>query len=427
MRFDVVVVGAGPAGAAAAYAAASGGLKVLLVERGRGAGSKQVYGGKVYSHYLEEALGDLKGAPIERWVGKERLSIVDDAGRTATLEYEGGSTRAFTAHLTKLAAWLVDRAASAGAVFVDEVRVDSLRRDPSGRFSGVEAGGELVEADVIIDAEGVNRLLLERAGLVERASTRDLALGVKEVVRIGEKEVEERFGLDKGEGLSWILVGGVTGGLPGGAFVYTNKDTVSLGLVLYVDAAARAIEEPVHSMIEKLRTHPALHRYWADGDVVEYAAKLTPESGYRYMPRRLVADGLMVAGDAAGMLLNLGYTFRGVDYAVYSGYMAGRAAIAARDRGGPTEENLRELYEEPLRRSRPFRDLWRLRGVERAMEGGDRYFRRYPALMGAALRSMFELGESTPSIYEALRGAAEESGISIIGALVDALMMARSI
>ncbi|MGC8556219.1 MAG: FAD-dependent oxidoreductase, partial [Conexivisphaera sp.] len=289
MRFDAIVVGAGPAGAAAAHAAAKEGLKVLMIERGRGAGSKQVYGGKVYSHYLEEAFGNLKGAPVERWVRKERISVADSQGRSVTVEYEGREAGAFTAYLTKLTAWLVDRATSAGAVLVDEVRVDSLVRDPSGRFSGIEAGGERVEADVVIDAEGVNRLLLERAGLAERTSPRQVALGVKEVIRVGERELEERFGLAPGEGLSWILVGGFTGGLPGGAFVYTNKDTVSLGLVLYVDAAARSIAEPVHSMIEGPRTHEMLRRYWADGDVVEYSAKLTPESGYRYVPRRLVA------------------------------------------------------------------------------------------------------------------------------------------
>ena len=427
MKFDVVVVGAGPAGAAAALEAAKGGLKVLLIERGRGAGSKQVYGGKIYSYYLQEALGDLKDAPIERWVRKERLSLVDGSNRCVSVEYEGREPAAFTAYLTRFTSWLVNRAVEAGAVFVDEVRVDSIVRDESGAVSGVEAGGERAEADVVIDAEGVNRLLLERLGLAERTSARSVALGVKETIRIGEREVEERFGLDKGEGLSWILIGSVTGGLPGGAFVYTNKDTVSLGLVLYLDAAIRSIKEPVYSMVEALRTGELLRRYWEDGDVVEYSAKLTPESGYRYVPRKLATDGLMVVGDAGGLLLNLGYTFRGVDYAVYSGHLAGKAAVASRDRRRPSEEVLRELYEGPLRASRPFRDLERLRGVERAMESGDRYFERYPALAAAALDRMFNLREGSPSAYESIEGAAKESNASLLRAALDVLRMVREI
>jgi electron transfer flavoprotein-quinone oxidoreductase len=426
VRFDVVVVGAGPAGAAAALEAAKAGLKVLMIERGRGAGSKQVYGGKIYSYYLQKVLGDLKDAPVERWVRKERLSLVDGSNRCTTIEYEGRDSGAFTAYLTKFTAWLVDRAVSVGAVFADEVRVDSILRNEEGT-SGVEAGGERVEADVVIDAEGVNRLLLERLGLAERTSTRSVALGVKETIRIGEKELEERFGLDHGEGLSWILMGGFTGGLPGGAFVYTNKDTVSLGLVLYLDSAVRSIDEPVHSMVEGLRTHELLWRYWADGDVVEYSAKLTPESGYRYVPSKLATDGLMVVGDAGGLLLNLGYTFRGVDYAVYSGHLAGRAAAASRDRRRPSEEVLRELYEEPLRRSRPFRDLERLRGVERVMEAGGRYFSTYPALAAAAMDGIFNLEEATPSVYESLRSAMSESDVSMLRAMLDALGMVRNI
>jgi len=426
VRFDVVIVGAGPAGAAAAYSAARDGLKVLVLERGRGAGSKQVYGGKVYSYYLERVFGDLKGAPVERWVRKERLSIADGDGRCATLEYEGRESGAFTAYLTKLTGWMMDRAVEAGATFVDEVRVDSILRDGSGRISGVEAGGESVEAGVVIDAEGVNRLLLEGLGLAERTRTTNVALGVKEVIRIGEKEIDARFGLEPGEGLSWIMMGGFTGGLPGGAFLYTNKETVSLGLVLYADAAARSLKEPVHSLIEGLRAHDALRRYWTDGDVVEYSAKLTPESGYRYLPRKLVADGLMVVGDAAGMLLNLGYTFRGVDYAVYSGHLAGKAAVGARERGAG-EGILRELYEEPLRRSRAFRDLERLRGVERVMSAGDRYFAGYPEIAGKALDGIFNLEEATPSIYEAVMGSMRGSDVSLVRMLLDGLEAVRSI
>ncbi len=425
-KFDVIVVGAGPAGASAAYTAAKRGLKVLLVERGRGAGSKQVFGGRVYAAPLREIYeGFDKEAPIHRWVRKERVSLVD-GNRMVTVEYESDQAASFTTYLTQLTSWMVDRAVNAGAVFVDEVRVDSILRDDSGRVVGIDSGGERVYADIVIDAEGVNRLLLEKLGLVEKTRPSQVALGVKEVIKIGEDKINERFSVAPGEGVSWVLVGAVTGGMPGGAFIYTNKDTVSIGLVVYLETAVEMVEEPIHVMVEKLRTHPALGRLWADGDVMEYAARLTPESGYRYMPRKLAAHGLMVVGDAAGLLLNTGYTFRGVDYAALSGHMAGEAAVKALEQGDVGEENLRSLYEKPLLESFMVRDLRRHRGIEWFMSNPE-FFKKYPALAAGVASKLFDLEGEAPTLLDALRSSAKEHGLSMFRLAMDMFRVVRKL
>ena len=51
-KFDVIVVGAGPAGSACAYTLAKAGRNVLLLERGNSAGSKNVSGGRLYTYAL---------------------------------------------------------------------------------------------------------------------------------------------------------------------------------------------------------------------------------------------------------------------------------------------------------------------------------------------------------------------------------------
>ena len=425
-KFDVVVVGAGPAGASAAYTAARHGLKVLLVERGRGAGSKQVFGGRVYAAPLREIYEDFdKEAPIHRWVRKERVSLVH-GDRMVTFEYESDRTVSFTTYLTQLTSWMVEKAVDAGAIFVDEVRVDSILRNDAGKVVGVESGSERVYADIVVDAEGVNRLLLEKLGLVEKTRPSQVALGVKEVVKVGEDKINERFGVAPGEGVSWVLTGDVSGNMPGGAFIYTNKDTVSIGVVVYLESAVNMVKEPIHILVEKLRTHPSLKRLWADGDVMEYAARLTPESGYRYMPRKLATHGLMVAGDAAGLLLNTGYTFRGVDYAALSGYMAGNAAVKALEEGDTGEENLRRLYEKPLLESFIVRDLKRHRGIEWLMSNPE-FFKKYPALATGVACRLFDLEDEAPTVYEALRSSASDQGLSLLRLVLDMFRVVRKL
>ncbi|MEB3773440.1 MAG: FAD-dependent oxidoreductase [Desulfurococcales archaeon] len=414
-KFDVVVVGAGPAGSAAAYLLAKAGFKVLILERGRGAGSKELFGGKVYAPPLRDVWPGLdKEAPIHRWVTRERISFVRGS-RVATIEYSLGRRVGFTTYLPELAKWMSDKAVEAGAVLVDEVRVDEIVvRD--GRIVGVRSGPDTVEADVVVDAEGVNRLLLERLGLVERLNPSYVALGVKEVLNVGKGTIEERFALPKGEGLAWMVAGDVTAGIPGGGFIYTMKDTIAIGLVLHIGKAmekaeAGQINKHVSRILEEFRLHPYFKQFWKDADVMEYGAHMTIEGGLRMVPKRLYAPGLVIVGDAAGLLLNTGYTVRGVDFAVASGRIAAEAIIEAFNRGGPTEENLR-LYEERLKESFVWRELVRHRGIARVMED-EFYFTSMPGVLIRILEKLYEADYEEPTLIDALLESLAEEDISL--------------
>jgi electron transfer flavoprotein-quinone oxidoreductase len=428
-KFDVVVVGAGPAGSAAAYLLAKKGFKTLLVDRGRGLGDKELFGGRVYAQPLRDVWPELdKEAPIQRWVTRERISVVS-GDNVITVEYKAGSKKSFTALLPQLASWMSRKAEQAGAAFVNEVTVDELVVK-DGKFVGVRSGSDVVEADVVIDAEGVNRLLLERAGIVERLKPDHIALGVKEVLRTGAPQLEAAFGIDGDEGVAWVVVGDVTKGVPGGGFIYTNKDTVSIGVVLHLRRAVEAIEkgilnDHVSELVEGFRLHPFFRKLWKDATISEYGAHLTIEGGLKFSPPRLVYPGLLIVGDAAGLLLTTGVNYRGVDYAVYSGKLAAEAVEYARDHGGLTYENMK-AYEEKVKGSFMYRDLLRHTAAEALMNNPE-LFSKLPGLMTKVLAGIYEQDYSVKTPFEAITEALTSEGVDLFSLISLAWLAVRGL
>ncbi len=399
-RFDAIVIGAGPAGSSAAYTLAKKGFKVLLVERGRVPGSKNVFGGRVYADPLREIFPDFdEKAPIHRWVTKEKISLVD-GDRMTSIEFTGKAKVSFTTYLTELSAWMAKRVEDEGGIVLTEITVDSLVvRD--GRVMGIRVGDEEVLADVVIDAEGINRLLLERAGLVPKLTPRYTGLGVKEVIKLSKKEVNDLFDLDDGEGLSWLFMGDVTKGLPGGAFLYTNRDSVSLGLVVMLEESMKNVKDHISKYVEGLRLHPLLEKYFRDGRIMEYSAHLVPEYVWPDLPHKLYGDGFLVVGDAAGLLLNLGYNFRGVDFAAYSGYLAAKAVEEAHSKGDMNAQNL-SVYEKLLEESFILKQLRKFRNAPKMREN-KRLYSLYPQLLNGVLSQLFHAKFETPKLMEAFK------------------------
>ncbi len=422
-KFDAIVVGAGPSGSAAAYTLARKGFKVLMVERGRIPGSKNVFGGRVYADPLREVFdGFDESAPIHRWVTKERISLVSGEAMTS-LEFHEKKRTSFTAYLTELTNWMAKKVEEVGGIVLTEITVDELVID-RGKVTGIRVGDEKITSDVVIDAEGINRLLLERAGLVPKLELKHAGLGVKEVIKLSKKEIEDLFGLEEDEGLAWLMMGDITGGLPGGAFLYTNRDSVSLGIVVMLGEAVREVKDHISRYVEALRLHPLLEKYFRNGRIMEYSAHLVPEYTWPSLPHRLYADGLLVVGDAAGLLLNLGYNFRGVDYAAYSGYLAAKAVEKAHGMGGMTSENL-SIYERLLEESFVMKQLGKFRNAPRMRENG-RLYSAYPELINSVMDQLFHSPYEVPKIMEAFRRA-REGRVGWLSVLKDLIEVVRSV
>lgn len=388
-RFDVIVVGAGMAGCTAAYLMAKAGLEVLVIERGETIGSKNVTGGRLYSHSLEKIFPDFaKEGPVERKITKERISFMTATGAT-TVEYaaeklgeQGKAT--YSVLRSHFDPWLAGKAEEAGAMFITGIRVDEVMvRD--GKVCGVVAGGEEMEADVVLLADGVNSLLAQQLGMKKELDPRQTAVGVKEVIQLGEEKINDRFGVVDGEGAAILYAGDVTGGNIGGGFLYTNKDSVSIGIVTTIDDIGRNDLAP-RDMVERLKAHPSVAPLIKDGKVIEYSAHLVTEGGYDMIPT-LYRDGVLLAGDAAAFVMNLGFTIRGMDLVIESGRLAAETIIAAKEKGDFSAATL-AAYKTALDNSFIMKDMKHYRKMPEFIEN-HRIFEQYPELLDDIVSGMF--------------------------------------
>jgi electron transfer flavoprotein-quinone oxidoreductase len=415
--FDAIVVGAGPAGSAAALALARAGRSVVMVERGPFPGSKNVYGGVVYGRVLDAIIPNWwEEVPVERWVvrrstmmmtGWQSLSIDIRSEAWGAAPFNGMTT--LRSHFDS---WLAGKATDAGARLLNATVATGLVRDAAGRVVGVrtDRDGAELRAPVVIACDGVNSFLAKEAGLLPPAEASHHTLGVKEVLELPHEVINERFGVRGHEGVDIEMLG-CTRGIAGGGFLYTNADTVSVGVVVSLPHLAEAKVRP-EELIADLKDHPSIAPYLRGSSLREYAAHLIPEGGYDTMPA-LAADGLLIAGDAAAMTLAAGLWLEGVNFAIGSGFAAGRAAHRALGAGDCTARGLAS-YRSDLEGQFVLADHKRLRRAP-ALVLSDRVQRRYPGLVCDLAEGMFTVTNPAPKPggLRITRKAAAKHGVKL--------------
>lgn len=414
--FDIIVVGSGCAGAVAAYVAASAGKSVLVVERGNYAGAKNMTGGRIYSHSLKEVFPDFESeAPLERKITHERIAMLNSDSEmtidftSPVLAEEGKDS--YSVLRGPFDQWLAEKAEGAGAEYICGIAVEELLKDESGKVVGIRAGEDEITSQVVIVAEGTNTLLSERCLGNARPAPCQMAVGIKEVFELPAGVIEDRFLLPEGEGAAMLFVGDCTHGKVGGGFLYTNRDSISLGLVATISTAAGGGNDtPVYQMLEDFKGHPAVAPIIRGAKMVEHSGHMVPEGGINIMPP-LVGDGVLLAGESAMMCINLGYQVRGMDYAVAAGMHAGREAARAIDAGDTSAEGL-SSYVAALEASFVLRDLRQYRKVPAFMEGFTRMFDGYPQTVRDLMNGMFVVdGEPMPPMKKQVTGALKSVGV----------------
>jgi electron transfer flavoprotein-quinone oxidoreductase len=329
--FDAIVIGGGVAGTVCAHRLARDGHQVLLIERGAEPGSKNLSGGVFYCRVMEQEFPDfVTRAPVERRITRNVLSFLNGSSHV-NLDYWDARladpVNAVTVLRARLDAWLAQQCEQVGVMVMPGVRVDALIGE-GDQVVGVRAGEDELRAHVVVAADGVNSFIAQQARIRAKEPAKHLAVGVKSVIGLPRRVIEDRFRVGADDGVAYAVVGDCTQGVAGGGFLYTNLDSVSVGVVLRLDdLEARGLaSSDVH---DHFLAHPAIAPLLRGGELLEYGCHLTIEDGPAMAAHDLTRPGLVLIGDAAGLTLNTGLTIRGMDLAAGSGLAAARAISAA--------------------------------------------------------------------------------------------------
>src|SRR5919109_810413 len=280
-HFDVAIVGCGSAGLAALRQLSNLGKQAVLIEAGKTVGSKNISGGILYSKKLkngkvynvEDVYGKdfLSEAPLERLItkyilhstSKDKVFSID-----LTRAHEYQANFGYSVLLNKLNSWFAkeseESAEKQGGGIISGVHVQSLSwQQENDRLIVKTNELEEFEVNAVIAADGVNSEIAELTGARHKFGPDELYQGVKVIVKLPEEIIEQRFQIGSNEGVAHLFAGDITMDHIGGGFVYTNRDTLSIGAVYHFDSLLENPTEPF-VLINILLNNPMVREFIKD-------------------------------------------------------------------------------------------------------------------------------------------------------------------
>lgn len=391
--YDVIIIGAGPAGSMAALTLARTGLNVCLVERGKYPGAKNMFGGLLHNApVLTDAFPSFwEKAPVERHVYRKVLAFMTPES-AISLSFDNENFKqppynGYTVFRPVFDNWLAQEAVKEGAMLLcDCTAEDVIRKDE--RIAGVTVKGREGElrGNIVIAADGVLSFMAKKAGLRQELRSADMGVGIKLLLGLPEEVINERFHLVRDEGADFSFVG-TTEGIRGGSFLYTNRESVSVGMVVHLESLTASGRTP-YDVLDELLEHPQVKKLVKGGVPLEYSAHLIPEGGLKAVPQ-LYTGGMMVAGDAAGLCYTNGINLEGINLAMTSGVLAAETAIVAIEAGDYSAKTL-SLYRKKLDDSFVMKDMKTFRNAVGMMHM-DRLFGTYPQVLAGIMETMYRV------------------------------------
>jgi electron transfer flavoprotein-quinone oxidoreductase len=278
-KFDVAVVGGGSAGLAALQQLSNLGKQGVLIEAGKTVGCKNISGGILYSkkpkngkvYNVEDVYGEqfFHYAPVERLITKYILQAtskdkVHSFDLTAAHKYEANF--GYSVLLNRLNSWFAqvanESAEKQGGGIVTGVHVRNIIWQ--GERTIIETD-ELKEFEVkaIIAADGVNSEVADMTGARQKFSPEELYQGVKVITKLPEDIINERFEITSEEGTAHLFAGDVTLNHIGGGFLYTNRETLSIGAVYHYDSLMTKSIQP-YELVNALLLNPLVKEFMKD-------------------------------------------------------------------------------------------------------------------------------------------------------------------
>ena len=427
-KFDAIVVGAGPSGNAAAYTLAKAGMKVLQLERGEYPGSKNVQGAILYSDALEKIIPDFRDdAPLERHIIEQRMWVLDDESYIGTHyrsdDFNKPPFNRYTIIRAQFDKWFSEKVQEAGAMLICETTVSDLLMDGK-RVIGVQTdrlGGEIY-ADIVILADGVNSLLATKAGFHPEIEPKNVALAVKEIHFLPQETVEARFNVTGDAGVVIEMAGKITQGMMGTGFLYTNKESLTIGVGCMLSDLKKQKISP-YQLLEQMKAHPSIAPILEGGEMKEYSAHLIPEGGYKAIPQ-VFGDGWMIVGDSA-MFVNAMHR-EGSNLAMTSGCFAAETVIELAAKQKPfTAKNLAR-YREKLDASFVIKDLKKYKNMPDVFHANPQFFTTYPEMLNQAAHKMLTVDGVDKKTKEKQIMANFKHRRSLFGLMGDAFKLWRA-
>jgi electron transfer flavoprotein-quinone oxidoreductase len=278
-KFDVAVIGGGSAGLAALQQLSSLGKQAVLIEAGKTVGCKNVSGGILYSkkpkngkvYNVEDVYGEqfLYNAPIERLItkyilhntSKDKVFSID---LTGAHKYQANF--GYSVLLNSLNLWFAhvanETAEKQGGGIVSGVHVKNITWHQGKTIIETDELKEF-EVKAIIAADGVNSELADITGARQKFSPEELYQGVKVVLKLPEEIINDRFGITSDEGAAHLFAGDITLNHIGGGFLYTNRETLSVGAVYHYDSLMTRPAEP-YELVNALLMNPLVKEFIKD-------------------------------------------------------------------------------------------------------------------------------------------------------------------
>jgi electron-transferring-flavoprotein dehydrogenase len=385
-KVDVLFVGAGPASLAGAIKVKQllnqkGNTgSVVVIEKADKIGQHNLSGAVFEADVLDELIPDWKGKKdgfitrmlanqVEKdeiffLMGENRAKKLPEAIIPSYMKHKGN----YAIPISELVNWLAGIARGLGVeiytgfaakeIVVENNSVKGIKlgdkgQDKEGKKQDNYVPGEIIEAKVTVFGEGslglLSEELVKRFGLSKGRNPQIHSLGVKEIIRLPEKN---NFGVKRVIHTMGFPNKMLTPDIFGGGSLYSmGENVVAVSLILSLDW--RYADLNPQQELQLFKSHSFIKPLLEGGEISAYGAKTLPEGGYYSLPE-LVTNGAMMIGDAAGFT-NV-RKLKGLHYAIKSGMVAAEAIVKAIEEQDFSRRTLK-TYADLLENSFVMKDL----------------------------------------------------------------------